>query len=241
MQLRHSRLSISVHGTWLPARLAHSPAVRGLVLLPRTHVDAGDVFEQTTADALQLADFATLAFDLLRDDEMRDADARFNVNLLAERLLAAIEWTLFQPGLLSLPLGIVATDTASAAAIRAASHMPGRVGALALLAGRPDLAGAAPLRALKAPVCFVVGMDNPRGDILRQAFDLTGKPHSWRDTPGGEPDKQTHAQLASGAEIATDWMLMHLPLAVAEEGAVFSTLAAALSYSNKRFQSTREQ
>jgi hypothetical protein len=241
VQLRHSKLSISVHGIWLPARLAHSPTVRGLILLPRTRADIEDVFEKTTANALQLADFATLAFDLLRDDEMRDADARFNVNLLAERLLAVIEWTLFQPGLLSLPLGIVATDTTSAAAIRAASYMPGRVGALALLAGRPDLAGAAPLRALKAPICFVVGLSNPRADILRQAFDLTGEPHSWRDTPGGEPDRQTPAQLASSAEIATDWMLMHLPPVVAEEGAVFSTLAAALSYSNKRFHSTREQ
>jgi hypothetical protein len=222
VKLRHTRLSLSAHGTWLAARLDHAPDVRGLILIPQSitsaapTIEATGNFELAVTRAMQQAGFATFALDLLTDEEARDPDARFNVANLGERLLAALEWIHYQPQLLALPLGIFATDTAAAAAIRAAAHLPAQLGALAILAGRPDLAGAAPLRALKIPACFISGRDNPRADILRQAFELTAEPHAWQETPGGEAENMSADRLAAAAEIATGWMLSHLPPRSAE-------------------------
>jgi hypothetical protein len=229
VKLRQSKLSIPAHGLWLTASLSHAPNVRGLILLLQS---SGTQRNTAIPCILQQAGYATLALDLLTaPEEARDPDARFNVAALTERILASIDWIDNQPGLVSLPLGIFASDTACAAGIRAAAHAPHRIGALCILAGRPDLAGASPLRALQAPTCFIVARNDPRSAILRQAHDLLATERDWQTITTEAASDPTSP--ASG-DIAARWMNTHLPTSSPEDPgvALFPSLAAALSFAS---------
>ncbi|MDR2031749.1 MAG: alpha/beta hydrolase [Azoarcus sp.] len=211
MKLRHTQPGLLAHGAWLPARLAHAPDVRGLALLLQSPPGrAGD--ETVMAGALQRAGYATLALDLPdAREEAREPDSRYNIAHLTERLLAILEWIENQPELSPLPLGALASGAASAAAVRAAARAPGRFGALCIFAGRPDLAGMAPLRTLRTPTCFIVDQNEPRAPILRQAFALIAATCVWREIDGGDPGQATEARLVAGMDIAAAWMDAHLP------------------------------
>ncbi|MDR1228265.1 MAG: alpha/beta hydrolase [Azoarcus sp.] len=232
MKLRHSKLSIPARDAWLIARMAHAPDVRGLVLILQCALPHGRGLEAPAALALQKAGYATLALDLLTPEERDDPDTHYNVASLGERMQAVLEWLRYQPGLAMLPLGVLASHTAAAAAIRAAARFPGRIAALSILAGRPDLAGAAPLRSLKTPVCFIVGENDPRAEILRQTFDLIAATRDWRTSGSGNPEQMTADMLAACADIVSDWMRAHLPSPIENKGPVFPPLAAALFFAD---------
>lgn len=208
MKLRNTLISIPAGGAWLDGVLSHAPDVRGLVLLPASdtyhppRIDASRL-----ANALQEAGFATMSLNLLtRHEAARDADAGFNVSLLASRLAAAIDWTDHQPPLAPLPLGLVATGTACAAVVRAVSTPPERVVAIACLGGRPDLAGAAPLRALTVPTRFIVDRSDPQAAIAEAAYALIPKSvSSWREVSAADPRQSAAA--------AADWLASHTPVA----------------------------
>jgi hypothetical protein len=236
VKLRHSKLSIPAHGQWLTARLSYAPDLPGLVLVLQS---SGALLDAPVADVLQQAGYATLALNLLAEsEEARAPDGRFNIAALTERILASIEWVDNQPGLASLPLGILASDTACAASVRAVARIPHRVGAFCILAGRPDLAGAAPLRALQTPTCFITTRNDPRSAILKQAYDRLKGVRDWKmvatdaDTNANmEPGQMSAASLAASAEIAVTWMNTHLPTRAEDQAvAFFPSLAVALSF-----------
>lgn len=213
MKLRHSLISIPAEGIWLDGSLAHAPDVRGLALVVQAGASqAAHQREAEIAGVLQQAGLATLTLDLLtRHEEQRDPDARFNIARLTDRILAATDWIDHQPPLATLPLGLVASGTASAALIRTATKAPGRFGALVCLAGRPDLAGASPLRNLRLATLFVVGRDDPGIAIMRQAFDMIPARHQWHATAGGEPEHMSRDELEAATTLAAQWFLDQLP------------------------------
>lgn len=219
VKLRHFELSIPARGVWLAARLAHSPTARGLIVILQTATNPLiRQRENLIAGVLQRAGYATFALDLLTDaEEQRDPDARYNIARLTERTLAAIEWLRFQPGTMMLPVGVLASGTAGTAGIRAATREPDHIGALCLFGGRPDLAGAAPLKALRVPTCFIVGKEDPRAPILREAFNLIPAISAWHATDGAEPEHLSAVYLAANAKLATEWLLTHLPVRPAPE------------------------
>ncbi|WP_341644761.1 alpha/beta hydrolase [Thauera sp. SDU_THAU2] len=213
MKLRHTPLSIPAHGDWLTGMLAHAPDVRALALCIHS---SGRSLEQSPLDgasgplepALQAAGFATMTVELLTSDEaLHDADAAFNIPRLTERILAAVDWAIHQPSLDRLPLGLVADGTGCAAAIRAAVNAPESFTSIACLGGRPDLAGAAPLRAVRTPARFVVVPESPDAPMLASAYALLQGERDWLALPAaGEHDRQRHA-----AQAASDWLASHLP------------------------------
>lgn len=112
------------------------------------------------AGVLEESPLATLLLDLLSVDE-EDADRqtgflRFDIGLLAERLVAATDWTLGEPRVAGLPIGYFGASTGAAAALIAATERPELVKALVSRGGRPDLAGDA-LAAVTAPTLLIVG------------------------------------------------------------------------------------
>jgi dienelactone hydrolase len=115
---------------------------------------------RAVAEMLHGAGFATLLVDLLtaEEDELdrRTRELRFDVELLAARLLGALDWLAAEPSTAPLRLGLFGASTGAAGALVAAARRPASVGAVVSRGGRPDLAGAA-LAEVRAPVLLVVG------------------------------------------------------------------------------------
>lgn len=200
MKLRDSHIALPADGHWLLARLRHSPLVSGLAIV----IGSDDAHEPPEApglvDALHHHGFASLLLDLLDEREAeRDADAPFNIPLLATRVLAAAEWAVHQPDLKSLPLFLIARATACGAAVRAAARAPETFRAIVCLGGRMDLAGAEPLARLVAPTRVIVAEDDPERPIIERAQAELATEHDLRLIPA--TDAPTHA-----ATLALEWI-----------------------------------
>src|SRR4029077_5785676 len=115
---------------------------------------------QFVARALNGAGLATLLFDLLTQEEesadVRTREHRFNIGLLAERLVDATNWAKQQEQTRDLHIGYFGSSTGGGAALVAAAEIPDQVGAVVSRGGRPDLAGDA-LPKVRAPTLLIVG------------------------------------------------------------------------------------
>jgi putative phosphoribosyl transferase len=102
----------------------------------------------------------TLLFDLLTEAEERvdrkTAHLRFDIGLLAERLVETTKWLVTQPSIRDLNIGYFGASTGAAAALVAAAELSDHVGAVVSRGGRPDLAGPA-LADVRAPTLLIVG------------------------------------------------------------------------------------
>lgn len=213
MKLRITDIGIPVDNIWLAGELAHEPDVRGLALIlrpsgsPITHTR-----ELRVAGVLQQAGFATLLMNMLTGyEETRDPDARFHVPQMTGRVLAIAEWASHQPPLAPLAIGLVASDTASGAAVRAACKAPGRFAAIVCRGGRPDLAGLAPLNALTTPLRMVVGADDPHAGMIRQAWEHVRGVHDWHTVEGAGETFDGPGTLERFAQLAGEWLTAMLP------------------------------
>ena len=157
---------------------------------------------RTVAAALNERGIATLLFDLLTPEEEEDRTNVFNIRLLADRLIAAVDWIDVQSELARLPLGMFGASTGAAAALVAAAKLRTRVGAVVSRGGRPDLAGAV-LDHVAAPTLLVVGgLDDVVIELnVEKALEIVpGATHLFP-----EPGALEHV-----IELAADWFRNHL-------------------------------
>jgi dienelactone hydrolase len=112
------------------------------------------------AQLLNQARLATLLVDLLTAEEealdLRTAQLRFDIGLLAERLVGVTDWLLQDPETRQLQIGYFGASTGAAAALVSAAERPEVVGAIVSRGGRPDLAGPL-LPQVRAPTLLIVG------------------------------------------------------------------------------------
>lgn len=168
------------------------------------------------AGVLQQAALATLLIDLLTEDEegldRYTAELRFDIPMLAGRLVAIADWLGRQPSCQHLPLGCFGASTGAAAALIAAAERPGRVEAVVSRGGRPDLAGPA-LRQVRAPALFIVGSrDQVVLDLNRDAIrelPLTTE-HRLEIVNGATHLFEEPGALDQVAALARDWFRAHL-------------------------------
>jgi dienelactone hydrolase len=164
--------------------------------------------------ALQDAGLATLLIDLLSEsEESQDAATghlRFDINLLASRLIAATEWLRESEATVSLALGYFGASTGAAAALIAAADAKDTVRAVVSRGGRPDLAGKR-LRDVTAPTLLIVGeRDVPVIPLNRDAFDLLRCEKELTIVPGASHLFEEAGALDTVARLATDWFVKHL-------------------------------
>jgi putative phosphoribosyl transferase len=119
---------------------------------------------RAVADSLAHEGFATLLFDLLTPDEelaeRTTRHLRFDIPLLAQRLVDTLEWIDHQPQVAHLPIGLFGASTGAAAALIASVHVRhADVQAVVSRGGRPDLAGGV-LAQVSAPTLLIVGGDD---------------------------------------------------------------------------------
>lgn len=164
------------------------------------------------AAALHDAGLGTLLIDLLTPEE--DAadrvtrEHRFDIPLLAGRLVDAVDWCdEAAPG---LPLGLFGASTGAAAALVAAALRPGRVGAVVSRGGRPDLAADA-LPAVRAPTLLIVGAaDAQVVPLNRDAMTAMRAPAELRLVAGATHLFEQPGALEEVAALARDWFTAHL-------------------------------
>jgi pimeloyl-ACP methyl ester carboxylesterase len=162
------------------------------------------------ATALGSCGFATLLFDLLDVRESASRHNVFDVGLLTERLVAATDWALREPELLSLPLGYFGASTGAAAALSAAAALGEGVQAVVCRGGRPDLAEGR-LGEVRAPTLLIVGGDDWNALALNEDalpsmrchHELVVVPHAGHlfEEPGS---------LERVTELAADWFATYL-------------------------------
>lgn len=165
---------------------------------------------QYVAKQLQLADMATLLFDLLDEREAKDRRKVFDIGLLAERLRTAAEWVSQQEDLRHLNLGYFGASTGAAAALVAAAQQGAEVKALVSRGGRPDLAGSA-LPEVQAPTLLIVGGDDdPVVEWNRHAYSQLRCKKQLKIIPGATHLFEEPGALEEVAELAKQWFLAHL-------------------------------
>jgi pimeloyl-ACP methyl ester carboxylesterase len=173
------------------------------------------------AATLVEAGFATLLLDLLtpaeEDEDLRTARFRFDVELLAQRVIGTIDWIAadalvgdIPPALGELPVGCFGAGTGAAAALVAAAERPDRVAAVVSRGGRPDLAGPA-LARVKAPTLLIVGdRDEQVLTLNRGAQDLLPGESELVIVPGAGHLLSEPGALERVADLARDWFERHL-------------------------------
>ena len=125
----------------LAADLRMPAGPRGVVIF--AHGSGSSRFSprnQSVAIALGDAGYATLLLDLLTEREADDRANVFDIDLLGDRLVDAIDWACAQSELAGVPIGLFGASTGAAAALRAAAARPGVVRTVISRGGRPDLA-----------------------------------------------------------------------------------------------------
>lgn len=167
------------------------------------------------AEVLRQAGLATLLMDLLTADEetvdARTGHLRFDIPLLARRLVAATDWLLTQPATRHLRIGYFGASTGAAAALMAAAERPDVVAAIVSRGGRPDLAGPA-LASVRAPTLLIVGgHDYPVIEMNREALARMQVEARLEIVPGATHLFEEPGTLEEVARLARDWFARHLP------------------------------
>jgi len=168
---------------------------------------------QFVARTLNNAGLATLLFDLLTQQEeaidMRTREHRFNIALLAERLVHATKWAKQQEQTRDLRAGYFGSSTGGAAALVAAAELPQDVGAVVSRGGRPDLAGEA-LPKVQAPTLLIVGgNDDVVIELNEAARDQMRCEVKLEIVPGATHLFEEPGALEQVAKLASDWFLLH--------------------------------
>jgi dienelactone hydrolase len=169
---------------------------------------------QFVARTLNRAGLGTLLFDLLTPEEealdIYTREHRFNIGLLAERLVHVTNWARQQKETRDRHIGYFGSSTGGAAALVAAAELPQDVGAVVSRGGRPDLAGDA-LPKVQAPTLLIVGgNDDIVIELNEMARDRMRCEVKLEIIPGATHLFEEPGALEKVAKLASDWFVSHL-------------------------------
>lgn len=169
---------------------------------------------QFVARLLQEANIATLLMDLLSEKEeqidLATRELRFDISLLAERLVIATDWLQKHPKTKKLSIGYFGSSTGAAAALVAAAKQAANVKAVVSRGGRPDLAGDS-LPNVQAPTLLIVG-GNDFGviELNEKAFNLLQCEKRMEIVPNATHLFEEPGTLEQVAHLASHWFLRYL-------------------------------
>ena len=198
----------------LAGDLTSPPTPRGLVLFAHgSGSSRRSPRNRYVADVLNNGGLATLLVDLLTEGEdeldRRTRELRFDIALLAERVLRALDWLAGDPATRELTVGVFGASTGAAAALVAAASRPD-VHAVVSRGGRPDLAGTS-LREVHAPTLLLVGgADSVVLDLNRKAIGALAGPAELVVVPGASHLFEEPGALEEVARLARDWFARFL-------------------------------
>jgi dienelactone hydrolase len=157
---------------------------------------------------------ATLLMDLLTMEEeavdISTAEFRFDIDLLANRLVDSTRWLKNDSDAKSLSVGYFGSSTGAAAALIAAAKLPKEIKAVVSRGGRPDLASDF-LADVEAPTLLIVGgNDFEVLEMNRQALELIRVEKKLEVVFGATHLFEEPGKLQEAAELAIDWFKKYL-------------------------------
>jgi len=169
---------------------------------------------QFVARTINRCGLGTLLFDLLTPEEetldIHTREHRFNIRLLAERLVHATKWARQQEETRDLHIGYFGSSTGGAAALVAAAEFPQDIGAVVSRGGRPDLAGDA-LPKVQAPTLLIVGgNDDVVIELNEMARDRMRCEVKLEIIPGATHLFEEPGALEQVAKLASNWFSLHI-------------------------------
>lgn len=169
------------------------------------------------ADALEGDGLGSLLFDLLTQAEeardVRTSEFRFDIRLLAGRVVRVLDWVRRHPELRHLPLGCFGADTGAAAALSAAAERPVLVRAVVSRGGRPDLCSGEVLERVEAPSLLIVdGADAEVLEVNRQALGRLNESAALEVIPGASRLCADPGALTAVARLTGAWFRRYLPV-----------------------------
>ena len=210
-----SSLRIEAGDLQLFGDLEIPPNASGLILFAHGSGSSRlSVRNRAVAEALRSAGLGTLLFDLLTpEEEAQDAytgHLRFDIRLLAQRLVAVTNAIAADARAQELSIGYFGASTGGAAALIAAAALPSKVHAVVSRGGRPDLAGEA-LRIVKAPTLLIVGeRDEQVLQLNESAFEQLHCEKSLAIVPRATHLFEEEGALEKVARLAARWFQQHL-------------------------------
>lgn len=202
--------NVTVEGT-----LTLPSGAKGVVLF--AHGSGSSRFSprnQYVAKEFNKAKIGTLLFDLLTQEEEEEdvvtAEYRFNIALLAKRLIGATDWLRNDPLTKRLAFGYFGASTGAAAALIAAAKLPSDIAAVVSRGGRPDLAGEHLPNVVAPTLLLVGGLDTEVIELNRLAMDQMNNEKKLVIIPGATHLFEEPGTLEQVAKHSTDWFLRYL-------------------------------
>ena len=210
-----TEMKIPVGNVLVEGTLTLPPGTKGVVLF--AHGSGSSRFSprnQYVAKEFNKAKIGTLLFDLLTPEEEEEdivtAEYRFNIALLAGRLIGATEWLRNDLLTKSLAFGYFGASTGAAAALIAAAKLPNDIVAVVSRGGRPDLAEEY-LPKVVAPTLLLVGsLDTEVIELNRLAMDQMNNEKKLVIIPGATHLFEEPGKLEEVAKFSADWFLRYL-------------------------------
>lgn len=217
-EIRETVVHVSTSTATLEGNLSMPAGASGVVLFAHgSGSSRRSPRNRYVAQVLQEGDLATLLVDLLTADEEAidtlTAQLRFDMNLLSNRLIGAVDWLSNYPTTRNLGIGLFGASTGGGAALIAAAARPGQVEAVVSRGGRPDLAGPA-LPKVEAPTLLIVGgRDTQVIQMNRQAMTQIRGKKKLEIVPEASHLFEEPGALEEVARLAREWFQAHLGLA----------------------------
>jgi dienelactone hydrolase len=208
-------VAVPVGDVVLAGDLSVPPGARGVVLFAHgSGSSRRSPRNRYVAGVLQEAGLGTLLIDLLTPEEeevdLRTRQLRFDIGLLAGRLVGATDWLGQRPATRDLAVGYFGASTGAGAALVAAAQRPDAVGAVVSRGGRPDLAGPA-LPLVRAPTLLIVGERDPAViDLNREALAQLRGEKRLVIVPGATHLFEEPGTLEQVAALARAWFARYL-------------------------------
>jgi putative phosphoribosyl transferase len=169
---------------------------------------------QFVATTIRESGIGTLLMDLLTAEEERvdtvTRHLRFDIGLLANRLLDAARFVSQLNETRGLRIGFFGASTGAAAALVAAAELREDVGAVVSRGGRPDLAGTSLTRVTSPTLLIVGGRDEPVMELNQQAYDQLKCKKELQIVPGATHLFEEPGALEEAARLAAGWFKQHL-------------------------------
>lgn len=207
----HNSLSIPVGDVELQGNLLVPGDATGLVVFAHgSGSSRHSPRNNAVAETLRKRGLATLLFDLLTEEEDRGRENRFDVSLLADRLVSVTEWLRERADTSDQQVGYFGSSTGAAAALRGAARPATGINAVVSRGGRVDMASEV-LDRVDAPTLFIVGgNDETVLELNQEVYEQLPCKRELHVVEGAGHLFEGPGELEEVTDVAADWFETYL-------------------------------